>query len=116
MVTLRVWRKPSGVTARNAHGNLSNAPVRFPTADEDGWTLAPPYMPTDAGEPEEPGRDAVVTDLTAYRRGAATRIVATDEVEFGQGRHRVIGPPAQWPNPRTGGNRGCVMKLRRVDG
>lgn len=116
-VTLQVWRPPAvdADTAVDAHGNRDTTPVRTVDADEDGWAIAPPYTPTDAGEPFEANRSEVVDVQTGYREGP-TGLLPSDEVEWGRGRFKVVGEAAQWPDPWGGGVVGSVVRLEKVSG
>lgn len=116
-VTLQVWRPPADddETAVDAHGNRDTDPVRASDLDEDGWAIAPPYTPTDAAEPFEANRSEVVDVQTGYREGP-TGLLASDEVDWGRGRYKLIGEPAQWPDPWGGGVVGSVIRLERVSG
>lgn len=67
------------------------------------------------GEPQEAGRDAVVSDFTLYRQEPAD-VTAQDRLIVRGLTCEVVGRPFSWTSPLTGWAAGFVVKVNVVEG
>lgn len=95
----------------DAHGN----PVfgwPEPGTTVDGCAVAP----RSSSEPDEIGRDAVITGITVYLP-PNTVVTPTDRLRARGTVYEVVGEPGDWRNPFTGGQPwGIEVACQRVEG
>lgn len=95
--------------ARDAHGNATagfGVPVPY-----DGCAVAP----INSTEPNEPGRNAVITGYTVY--GPTGMVITPRDHAVIRGiEYQIDGEPGVWKNPYTGESPGNQFAVKRIEG
>lgn len=102
------------VTRRTESGTDARGNATF---DERSHELdAVALAPTSVGDVTGDGRDGSDFGFTLYHGDPDADLIASDVVTVAGADFDVLGHPQRWTNPLTGGRRGLVATLRRVEG
>jgi hypothetical protein len=109
-----VTRLRYATTGTDRYGNAvrdpdDEAPAELPIAGAM-------FDPGGSVEPVERGREAVITQPTAYFVGQWPDILASDQLRIRGRVYEVIGDPGDWRSGFGTSLGGLVVPLKRVDG
>lgn len=102
--------RPGGPAGTDRYGN----PI--PGSDIEIQIDGAAFDPGGSREPVEVGRAPVTTTPKLYFPGTGVEVRATDRVRVRGDVYTVVGRPAVWVNPWTGGTAGTVVELALVEG